>query len=114
MRKIYLAGVTALFISLTACGRQPDSTSEQAGAAKEPPEATTAAIYSATGSVTSVSDQDVTISHGPVPDLQWPAMTMTFRAPSANLLSGVAPGDRVSFAFREADDGYVLTSLTKN
>lgn len=110
MRKIYLAGAAALLASLAACGQQPNGTSEQSGATKTP----SGSIYSAAGSVTAVSGEDVTISHGPVPDLQWPAMTMTFRSPSPNLLSGVAPGDQVSFAFRETDDGYVLTSLTKN
>lgn len=64
--------------------------------------------------VTALSGDDVTISHGPVPDLEWPAMTMAFRASSADMLGGVAPGDQVSFSFRQADGGYVLTSLTKN
>src|SRR3546814_14835687 len=74
----------------------------------------TDAVYSATGAVTAVAGETVTISHGPVPDLQWPAMTMEFRALSSDMLVGIAAGDQVSVAFRQADGGYVLTSLTKN
>ena len=40
----------------------------------------------------------ITISHGPVPALEWPAMTMTFQAPDANL-EGLRPGDEIEFDF---------------
>src|SRR3546814_6761309 len=83
MRKIYLAGAAALLASVAACGQQPTATSEQSGATQAPSDA----IYSAAGSVTAVSGEGVTISHGPVPDLQWPAMTMEFRAPSPDMSS---------------------------
>src|SRR3546814_17911119 len=83
MRKIYLAGAAALLASVAACGQQPTATSEQSGATQAPSDA----IYSAAGSVTAVSGEGVTISHGPVPDLQWPAMTMEFRAPITDMLA---------------------------
>lgn len=40
----------------------------------------------------------ITIAHEPVQALEWPAMTMTFQAPDANLAS-IRPGDRVAFEF---------------
>lgn len=58
------------------------------------------ATASATGVVESVdtSARTITIAHGPVEALKWPAMTMAFQAPDADLAS-LAPGDRVVFEF---------------
>lgn len=41
----------------------------------------------------------VTLAHGPVPSLQWPAMTMGFAA-TPEQLAGLKVGDRVEFEFR--------------
>lgn len=115
MKKIYLAGALALLSSVAACGEESNAPRQEAADPAERSGATsTDAVYSATGEVTAVTGESVTISHGPVPDLQWPPMTMEFRAPSPDMLATVAAGDQVSFAFRQADGGYVLTSLTKN
>ena len=47
----------------------------------------------------------VTLSHGPLPAIGWPAMTMTFPVRDASLLRGRKTGDRVSFAFKRPQDG---------
>ncbi len=39
----------------------------------------------------------VTIQHGPIPGVGWPAMTMTFKATPASLLEGLKVGERVGF-----------------
>jgi len=39
----------------------------------------------------------ITIAHEPMPALGWPAMTMAFPLHSADLLTGVAVGNRVNF-----------------
>lgn len=39
----------------------------------------------------------ITIAHEPIPALGWPSMVMAFQVHSADLLTGVAVGDRVSF-----------------
>lgn len=114
MNKTYLAGVVALLSSVAACSEQPNAGGEAAAPAERAASAPADAAHNADGRVTAVTGETVTISHGPVASLQWPAMTMAFRAPSADMLEGVAPGDQVSFAFRESDGGYVLTSLSKN
>lgn len=56
------------------------------------------ALAEATGRVEQVTREGVTLSHGPVPAIGWPAMTMTFRA-DPMLLKGLKVGDKVSFAF---------------
>jgi Cu(I)/Ag(I) efflux system protein CusF len=39
----------------------------------------------------------VTIQHGPIPAVSWPAMTMTFRAKPATLLKGLKVGETIGF-----------------
>lgn len=39
----------------------------------------------------------ITIAHEPIPALGWPSMTMAFELHSADLLEGVAVGNRVNF-----------------
>jgi Cu(I)/Ag(I) efflux system membrane fusion protein len=59
-----------------------------------------AAAYRAEGTVESVDADSITISHGPVPALKWPAMTMGFGKADAKAFSGLKPGDRIRFEFR--------------
>jgi Cu(I)/Ag(I) efflux system protein CusF len=42
----------------------------------------------------------VTLSHGPIAALGWPAMTMTFVATPPALLKGLKIGEKVDFAMR--------------
>ena len=74
----------------------------------------TATTASATGTVQSVdaSAGTVTIDHGPVEALQWPAMTMTFRAPDVDL-AAIEKGDQVSFEFTSTGMDGTITSITK-
>lgn len=58
------------------------------------------AIYRAEGKVESIDDDGITISHGPVPDLKWPAMTMSFGKANSVSFDGLKPGDPVRFGFR--------------
>jgi Cu(I)/Ag(I) efflux system protein CusF len=39
----------------------------------------------------------LTIQHGPIPAVGWPAMTMTFKAKPAKLLTGLKVGETISF-----------------
>ena len=78
---------------------------------RDPATSTTA---SATGTVQSVdaSAGTVTIDHGPVEALQWPAMTMTFRAPDVDL-AAIEKGDQVSFEFTSTGMDGTITSITE-
>lgn len=51
------------------------------------------------GAVTAIDAQAgmVTLNHGPIASLGWPAMTMTFRVQAASVLQGVSVGQRVHF-----------------
>ncbi len=54
----------------------------------------------------------VTISHGAVPAVQWPPMTMAFAA-TEDQLAGLAVGDRVSFSFSLVDGKAAIVSINK-
>ena len=63
------------------------------------------ATFSATGTIEKITDGSVTLRHGPVPRLDWPAMTMSFRTKSAAQMRGLKKGDRVRFTFIQEDEG---------
>ncbi len=55
----------------------------------------------------------LSIAHGPVASLQWPAMTMDFKVANATLLTGLAPGAAIAFEFVERSPGeWVITRVT--
>ena len=69
---------------------------------------------SAEGKVTAI-DADagtITIKHGPVPAMEWPAMTMAFDAPQP-IRDQVAVGDTVTFEFETSGKGNQITSVNK-
>ena len=53
----------------------------------------------------------VTIAHGPVSTMNWPAMTMSFKAKDKALLEKVKPGDKVDFEFVQQGRDYVVTAV---
>lgn len=79
------------------------SIQEPAAAPSAAPDATPeAATASGSGEVAAVDPVagTVTIDHGPIEALEWPAMTMTFAAPGVDL-GAIKQGDKVSFELRQ-------------
>lgn len=69
---------------------------------------------SAEGTVTAI-DADagtITMKHGPVPAIEWPAMTMAFDAPQP-IRDRVSVGDTVTFEFETSDKGNQIISVSK-
>ncbi len=56
------------------------------------------------GKVEHIGKEEVTLSHGPIPSLQWGPMTMGFKLP-ASLPRNFAVGDTVAFEIRQTKDG---------
>ena len=52
----------------------------------------------------------VTIAHGPIPTMNWPAMSMTFTVKDKALLGKLAPEKKVEFEFVQQGSDYVITS----
>ena len=68
--------------------------------------------HQTTGTVEDVDlkDGSVSMSHAPVPSLNWPAMTMEFKAANPALLQALKPGAKVEFEFVERAPGeWVIT-----
>jgi Cu(I)/Ag(I) efflux system membrane fusion protein len=93
-----LAGV------LTRAGEAP------AAAAPERP---TGPTHEGTGVVTAVDAEAATLSHAPIPTLQWGAMTMAFKFADTQQAQSIARGERVRFRFYQRGDDYVLERIEK-
>lgn len=98
---------SAIALALSGCGQTKNS-----GNDTNAPTTDAAQIYSGAGKVTAVAGNQVTIAHGPIQGIGWPAMTMTFNSP-ANLTTAAKAGDEVAFSFRQQGSEYQLTSLQK-
>lgn len=57
------------------------------------------------GDITELGDRSLTLSHGPVPSIGWPAMTMIFALDDGVSAAGLALGQRVAFDFVPAAGG---------
>ena len=70
--------------------------------------------HQASGTVDGVDLKEGTVSlnHGPVASLKWPAMTMEFKTANATLLQSLKPGTKVTVEFIERQPGeWVITSV---
>lgn len=108
-----VAATAALGVAACGSGR----TANQQAATANMPEASqpqaNQQVYSGTGTIKSISGDQVTISHGPIAGIGWPAMTMTFTVPD-DLASEFTPGSQVDFSFRESAGQHVLTAIRKH
>lgn len=71
-------------------------------------------VHIAEGKVESVESDGFTISHGPVPSLKWPEMTMGFGKSNPKAFPNVKAGDTVRFKFRQGGPmGYEMLEVEK-
>lgn len=70
--------------------------------------------HRAEGTVDNVDAKEGTVSlnHGPVASLKWPAMAMEFKVANESLLQALKPGAKVAFEFIERQPGeWVITAV---
>lgn len=72
------------------------------------------ARHTASGTIEKIAARSVTLRHGPVPALDWPAMTMTFATAGPAQVRGLKQGDRVSFSFVQADGGPRIVAIRRS
>lgn len=71
-------------------------------------------VHVGQGKVESVGADIITISHGPIATLNWPAMTMGFGKPAPTAFSDIHVGDPVRFEFQEGGPtGYQLAKVQR-
>jgi len=79
---------------------------------KAPGNASQAKLHKGVGTVTAVDNPNgtVTIAHGPIQSLKWPAMSMTFVVKDRTLLEKLSTGKKVEFEFIQRGSDYIITS----
>lgn len=88
---------------------------QDAAAASQPGAKATAVGHQAEGTIEELDSKAgvVTLNHGAIASLKWPAMSMEFQAATPALLSGLKVGTAVSFEFVERKPGeWVITRIT--
>ncbi|MCE3260934.1 MAG: efflux transporter periplasmic adaptor subunit [Pseudoduganella sp.] len=68
-------------------------------------EGAAAPVHRGDGTVEAIDKDEITLSHGPIASIKWPAMTMAFKLPPGGLPAGVAVGMKVTFEFVQQGDG---------
>jgi len=123
MKTLYLAAALAAAVSLSACGQKAET---NATTAEISPTANAgsamgnmampagAKMAKSVGTVTAIDKAagKITLDHQAIPEVSWPAMTMTFDAKPA-VLDGVAVGDKVAFDVTIAGNAGEVTAVTK-
>jgi Cu(I)/Ag(I) efflux system membrane fusion protein len=74
------------------------------------------AIHRAEGTFDAIDRAagSVTITHGEIPSLKWPAMTMDFTLADPALFDGITPGTAARFEFRQGAPGeFVITRIER-
>jgi Cu/Ag efflux protein CusF len=124
MKPLYLAAL-GLTVLLVACGEKaptnattPASTAESTGnmsgdMSKLAMPADTK-MGKGTGIVMAIDKAagKVTLNHGPIPEVGWPAMTMAFAA-KPGVLDSVAVGDKVAFDVTIKGSAGEVTAISK-
>jgi len=66
-----------------------------------------------TGTVKSIDAEKGTLAlqHEPVASMNWPAMSMTFKAKDRKSLQGIKPGQKIEFEFVQQGKDYVITKV---
>jgi Cu(I)/Ag(I) efflux system protein CusF len=118
---LILSAVAAL--GLSACGQPETAPAAEPAPASEMPMASdmsgmpmvggqAAMMGAGSGVITAVDAAagTVTIDHGAIPAVEWPAMAMTFTAPAA-VLADASVGDRVAFDVSVHDGVNEITAL---
>jgi Cu(I)/Ag(I) efflux system membrane fusion protein len=67
--------------------------------------------YQAEGVIEAIDGKTITLSHNPVPELKWPAMTMDFNLPASGLPQGLSVGSKVMFHFSVDNNGSHINQI---
>ena len=121
-RLILTATALPLAGALAACSKKAETSPSEAAAAPPAapaadamasmPMAAGAKMAKGAGTVTAVSADSITVDHAPIPEANWPAMTMAFKA-APDLAKSVKPGDKVAFDVKLQGGAGEITAIRK-
>lgn len=67
--------------------------------------------YQTQGKVEALDSNSITLSHAPIAELQWPAMTMDFTLPAGGLPAGIGVGSQVMIHFSVDENGPHISKI---
>ena len=117
MKKLIMtASLIALPLGLSACDKPAETpkAEAQADAMGEMAMSTEAKMAKGSGTVTAIDTATgkITLDHGPIASLEWPAMKMGFAA-KPEVLTSVAVGDEVDFDVTVTGNAMEVTAIKK-
>jgi Cu(I)/Ag(I) efflux system protein CusF len=112
MKVIALIAVAALILPAGTVLAQAGSMNN-ADTKAPPAKKVSSPIYTATGVVKKVdaANGTVTLAHGPVKELNWPAMTMQFAVRNKALLGKLVIDRKIEFTFVQDGSSYIVTAV---
>ena len=120
-KAMILTALIALPLGLSGCNKKPEAPKVEAPKAATPANAMSnmampegAKMGKGSGTVTAVdaATGKITLDHGAIPAVGWPAMKMGFSA-KPDLLKGVAVGDKVDFDVTVTGSAGEVTAIKK-
>ena len=109
IRHRFMTILTAVAISGLAIAGHALASSHQSAAGS----ADTTAMTAAEVRKVDMDAKKITLRHGPIVNLDMPAMTMVFQVRDPALLKQVKAGDKVLFEAEKTGGAYVLTHIRK-
>ena len=110
-KTLTIAALVAVSIGLSGCEQKAEAPTAEASRAAVP---TVTKSAKASGTVTAIDAAagSITLDHGAIPAVGWPPMTMRFSA-KADLLEGIAVGDKVDFDVTVSGSDGQVTAISK-
>lgn len=106
-------GKTAALLASLLLGASVATAQGMQGMAGMAKEAGAQPMHKASGTVKRLDQKagTVTLAHGPVATLNWPAMTMSFKVKDKGLLPRLAEGSKVDVQFTKQGRDFVITAV---
>lgn len=103
--------VLIVTLSLAATGASAQAMDNMKGMSMAPAKPSASKTGQGTGVIKAIDAKagKLTIQHGPIPAIGWPAMTMAFKASPPALLNGLKVGQKIGFDVKATGmDGEVI------
>jgi Cu(I)/Ag(I) efflux system protein CusF len=115
LRSTMMALVTSLLVTVAHAEGMSSMNMKDAPMSGQTANQMSGKVHHGTGTVLKVDaiNGRVTIAHGPINSIQWPAMTMTFAVQNKKLLDQVVVGEKIEFDLVQVyQDQYTVTRIT--
>lgn len=115
MKQFNFVLISVAFIAFNALSAVAAEMADMPGMKKEANQAAAGQIHKGQGTVNRVDANagKINLSHGPIPSLNWPGMTMDFRVKDKSILKKIQPGMAVNFELEKTSSGaYQIIQIT--